>query len=149
MTPLRPTGDLAVVLRVADVLEGARLRTWLFGGWAEELTGLSAPREHAGIDLLYPGRSFDRVDRFLERAAVGEIAAKRESHRRVFILEGAQVELLLVQRDEHGWHTDFPAGRHSWPDDVFAGGGRLPVASEAALSGYRARLAVRSARRAA
>jgi len=57
--------DLPFVLRVVDLLEDARLRVWLFGGWAEELRGLRAPCEHVDVDFLYPGRDFSRVDRFL------------------------------------------------------------------------------------
>ena len=133
-----PRHDLSFVLRVADLLEGARLRTWLCGGWAEELRGLRAPCEHSDIDLLYPGRDFNRVDRFIERAAaVGGEVGKNRPHKRAFELEGVLVELLLVQRDDHGWFTDLPGGRHRWPPDVFSTAGRLPVASEAALTGYR------------
>lgn len=149
MTPLPPRNDLSFVLRVTDLLESARLRTWLFGGWAEELLGLVAPREHADIDLLYPGRDFDRVDRFLARAAVDEWTGKRRPDRRAFELEDVLVELILVQRDGRGWFTAFPAGRHDWPTDVFTAAGRLPVASEAALTGYRAARASRLSDRAA
>ena len=122
--------DLAFVMRVVDMLEDARLRVWLFGGWAEELRGLRAPCEHADVDLLYPGRDFGRVDRFID-------GADERPHKRSFQVEGVPVELLLVQRDEHGWFTDLPRGRHRWPADVFATAGRLPVASAAALEGYR------------
>ena len=44
--------DLSFVMRVVDMLEDARLRVWLFGGWAEELRGLRAPCEHADVDFL-------------------------------------------------------------------------------------------------
>jgi len=102
------------------------------------LRGLRAPCEHSDIDLLYPGRDFNRVDRFIERAAaVGGEVGKNRPHKRAFELEGVLVELLLVQRDDNGWFTDLPGGRHRWPPDVFSTAGRLPVASEAALTGYR------------
>jgi hypothetical protein len=123
--------DLSFVMRVVDLLEDARLRVWLFGGWAEELRGLRAPCEHTDVDFLYPGRDFARVDRFL-----GETDDTRP-HKRTFEVERIQVELLLVQKDERGWYSDLPAGRHSWPADVFATAGRLPVASVTALEGYR------------
>ena len=123
--------DLAFVMRVVDLLEDARLRVWLFGGWAEELRGLRAPCEHTDVDFLYPGRDFARVDRF-----VGSTEDTRP-HKRTFEVEGVQVELLLVQKDERGWYTELPSGRHSWPSDVFATAGRLPVASIAALESYR------------
>jgi len=122
--------ELATVLRVVDVLEAARLRVWLFGGWAEELRGLRPPGEHSDVDLLYPGRDFMRIDRF--SGQTGERA-----HKRSFELEGVPVEVLLVQRDERGWFTELPLGRHDWPADVFATAGRLPVASAGALAGYR------------
>jgi len=124
--------DLAVVLRVVDALEAARLRVWLFGGWAEELRGLRVPCEHTDVDLLYPGRDFARVDRF-----IGDGVADLRPHKRSFELEGIPVELLLVQKDETGWFTELPRGRHRWPADVFATAGRLPVASATALEGYR------------
>jgi hypothetical protein len=123
--------DLHVVMRVVDLLEDARLRVWLFGGWAEELRGLRAPCEHGDIDFLYPGRDFSRVDRF-----VGDSSDPRP-HKRTFEIDGAKVELLLVQKDDLGWFTDLPTGRHNWPADVFATAGRLPVASVAALESYR------------
>ena len=123
--------DLSFVMRVVDLLEDARLRVWLFGGWAEELRGLRAPCEHVDVDFLYPGRDFARVDRFL-----GETTDTRP-HKRTFDVEGIAVELLLVQKDEHGWFTELPRGRHRWPGDVFANAGRLPVASITALESYR------------
>ena len=123
--------DLSFVMRVVDLLEDARLRVWLFGGWAEELRGLRAPCEHVDVDFLYPGRDFARVDRFL-----GETTDTRP-HKRTFEVEGIAVELLLVQKDERGWFTQLPRGRHSWPADVFANAGRLPVASVSALESYR------------
>jgi hypothetical protein len=123
--------DLAFVMRVVDLLEDARLRVWLFGGWAEELRGLRAPCEHVDVDFLYPGRDFSRVDRFL-----GGTDDTRP-HKRTFEVDGVQVELLLVQKDEHGWFTELARGRHRWPADVFANAGRLPVASATALESYR------------
>jgi Aminoglycoside-2''-adenylyltransferase len=134
----RPRNDLSFVLRVVDLLESARLRTWLFGGWAEELAGLAPPREHADIDLLFPGRDFARVDRFLAHADVEERVGKRFPHKRAFELDGVLVELFLVERDERGWFTALPSGRHDWPPDVFTAAGRLPVVSPSALTGYRA-----------
>jgi hypothetical protein len=123
--------DLPFVMRVVDLLEDARLRVWLFGGWAEELRGLRAPCEHVDVDFLYPGRDFSRVDRFL-----GGTDDTRP-HKRTFEVDGVQVELLLVQKDEHGWFTELARGRHRWPADVFANAGRLPVASATALESYR------------
>jgi hypothetical protein len=130
--------DVSAVLRVVDALEAARLRVWLFGGWAEELRGLRAPCEHRDVDLLYPGRDFSRVDAFVERSQAERIPTERPEHERAFVLDGTLIELLLVQRDDEGWYTRSPRGElHRLPADVFATAGRLPVASVAALEGYR------------
>jgi hypothetical protein len=124
--------DIGVVLRVVDTLEAARLRVWLFGGWAEELRGLRVPCEHEDVDLLYPGRDFTRVDKF-----IGDDEIDLRPHKRSLELDGVPVELLLVKKDEQGWYTELPRRRHRWPPDVFANAGRLPVASATALEGYR------------
>ena len=138
--------DLAFVIELADLLAAAGLRTWLAGGWAEELRGLSPPGPHPDVDLLYPAPDFDRVDRFVETAPVEEWSGERRRHRRVFELHGVPVELLLVERDETGWFTALPGGAHRWPHDVFATSGRLRVASVEALTGYREAIAARRAR---
>jgi len=122
--------DLTFVLRVVDLLASHGLRTWVFGGWAEELRGLAPPRPHASIDLLYPAPDFARLDAL----GLDSIAAKRFPHKRAFAVDRVMVEVVLVQRDATGWHT----GGHRWPPNVFVSGGRLPVASAEALVGYRA-----------
>ena len=124
--------DLDFVLRAADLLWSHRVRTWIFGGWGEELRGLTPQREHADLDLLYPARDWSRVDALdLDWART-----KRVAWQRAFVLEGIRVELYRADRDERGWFTEFADGRHDWPDDVFAANGRLPVASRDALADY-------------
>lgn len=132
--------DLAFVRWVISLLDRNGIDAWLFGGWAEELLGLSAPRPHTDVDLLHPAQSFATVDAFLRREpSVAEVAAKRFAHKRAFELGGVMVELFLVQRDTAGRYTDiWGSARHDWPDDVLdvrAAG--LRVASRAALEGYR------------
>ena len=138
--------DLGFVLELADRLEAAGLRTWLCGGWAEELRGLAPPRPHADVDLLYPAPDFERVDRFLEDAPVEERPGERQRHKRAFELDGVLVELLLVVRDDTGWLTPLPGAPHRWPHDVFATSGSLRVASVDAVTGYREAIAARRAR---
>jgi hypothetical protein len=122
--------DLTFVLRVVDLLASHGLRTWVCGGWGEELRGLRAPRAHGDVDLLYPAPDFARLDAL----DLDWIAAKRFAHKRAFVLDGTMIEVVLVARDERGWYT----GAFRWPPNVFASGGRLPVASAAALAAYRA-----------
>jgi len=137
--------DLGLVLGAVDLLGSYGARTWVFGGWAEELRGLAPPREHRDIDLLYPAPRFERLDAL----DLSWIEAKRLPHKRAFTLDGAAVELFLVQRDAEGWFTEFARVRHDWPPNVFAASGRLPVASAAALTSFRAAYGSFGVRRAA
>ena len=125
--------DLDFVLRAVDLLWSHRVRTWIFGGWGEELRGLTPQREHVDLDLLYPARDWSRVDALdLEWAGPRHLPWKR-----AFTVEGTLVELFRADRDERGWFTELQRRRHDWPADVFAANGRLPVASRDALAGYR------------
>lgn len=82
---------------VVTTLKKAGIDTIVFGGWAEELTGLNDPRPHGDVDLLYPAPDFSRVDAFLRNADVQEIILKHFFHKRAFMYHGVMVELILVQ----------------------------------------------------
>ncbi len=125
--------DLDFVLRASDLLWSRGLRTWVFGGWGEELRGLTPPCEHADLDLLYPAPGWSRVDAL----QLDWVAEKHLPWKRAFMLEGITVELFLVERDERGWFTQLKRRRHQWPDNVFSTNGRIAVASTAALAAYR------------
>jgi hypothetical protein len=125
--------DLSFVERAVSLLASKGVDTWVFGGWGEELRGLIKPREHADLDLLYPAEEWSIVDNLF----LDWIEGKRFDWKRAFRLEEITVELFLVQYDARGWFTQLERRRHNWPANVFAGTGRTPVASTAALAGYR------------
>ena len=125
--------DRAFVADVVDLLDGYGVPTWIFGGWGEELRGLIHPREHADLDLLYPGETWEHVDRL----PLAWLPGKRFPWKRAFVLDGTTVELFLVQRDERGWHTNLARRRHDWPDDVLIVDGPLRIAGPVALAGFR------------
>lgn len=121
------TPDL--VISVLARLEQNGIPCLLFGGWAEEALGLATPRQHRDIDLLLPAQSFSTLDRFLSAkpAAFPEIPLKRFAHKRAFLVEGAMVEVILVQETEQGAVTNF------WGDTLFTW--KLPLKEECHLSG--------------
>jgi hypothetical protein len=125
--------DLAFVDRAVSLLASKGVDAWVFAGWGEELRGLIKPRAHADLDLLHPAESWSVVDGLY----LDWIEGKRFPWKRAFRLEDIQVELFLVQYDSEGWHTQLARRRHDWPVNVFSDTGRLPVASTAALAGYR------------
>jgi len=125
--------DVAFVERAVSLLASKGVDTWVFGGWGEELRGLIKPRGHVDVDLLYPAEDWTIVDGLY----LDWIDGKRFPWKRAFRLEEIQVELFLVQYDAAGWYTQLERRRHNWPANVFSGTGRVPVASTAALAGYR------------
>ena len=125
--------DLHFVERAVLLLASKGVDAWVFGGWGEELRGLIKPREHVDLDLLYPAEDWSSVDSLY----LDWIDGKRFDWKRAFLLEGVAVELFLVRYDESGWYTQLERRRHNWPTNVFADTGRIPVASTAALAGYR------------
>ena len=130
------SNDLSFVMRVVDLLSAGGFKTWLFGGWAEELRGLCAPRDHRDVDLLFPAPDFRRLDAFVLASRLDPVGDDR-AYARAFAFDDVTVELLLVSRDAVGWYTDFRGGRHRWPLNVFGRSAWPPVASTEAILSYR------------
>ena len=138
--------SLELLAEVVQTLANAEVKTWLFGGWAEELSGLCPPRAHRDIDLLYPAQSFERLDEFLRtQSEAQEVQAKRFPHKRAFEWTGVLVEVFLVRSDTDVLVTNF-FGTYSfeWPQDTLSHtatlpNGEWPCASPATLRLYRAR----------
>jgi len=133
--------DLAFVREMMARLEDGGVRTWLFGGWAEEVLGLAGPRAHHDVDLLYPACDFTNADALIACSDdLAEIGQKRFAHKRAFLCDGIMTELLLVRRADGKLITMFRGTTsHIWPADALdqqVGGVR--VASAAAVLGYRA-----------
>jgi hypothetical protein len=121
---------------VVDQLVGAGFNVAVFGGWAEELLGLSAPRAHEDIDLLIVNPNLGDLDAFVSSKA--EVLAKRLSHKRAYITFGVLVELFLVMHDDGLWTTEFwDMTKHRWPEMAWEQRSGLPVAPATVLASYR------------
>lgn len=132
--------ELGYLRRVLALLGSGGVRCWVFGGWAEELRALCPARAHNDVDLLYVAEDFTVAERLIGAHQLEEIKAKRFAHKRAFVLDDVMVELFFVEQDETGLFTNFwGRSRHDWPADVLSSASGLPVASVAALTGYRAR----------
>lgn len=130
---------------VMDRFAQAQIATWLFGGWAEELWHLSPPRPHRDIDLLYPAKNFQQLDRWL-RATGDElipIEAQRFSHKRALFYQQIMIEIVLLEPQTEAYVTNFFNGTYHliWPGDALTSlplqGGQIAVASQQALQLYR------------
>ncbi|HEY4348815.1 MAG TPA: hypothetical protein VGM80_14620 [Gaiellaceae bacterium] len=121
-------------------LEDEGLRTWIFGGWAEELRGLRNPGPHSDIDLLYPAGSFDLLDAVLVSAPeLEQITEKRFSHKRAFVAAGTMVEVFLLRPCGNRHVTHFWGQLAlEWPEHALGELDGARVASVSALGFYRA-----------
>lgn len=133
--------DLAFVRQTMQLLEDAGIRTWLFGGWAEEVLGLIPPRRHHDLDLLYPAGDFAVVDALLAAGGeMAEIPAKRLPHKRAFLRLSIMTELILVRPAPGPSYTTVFQDqlRYTWPSDLLdAETSGLRVASADAVQRYR------------
>jgi hypothetical protein len=95
---------------------------WVFGGWAEELQGMSSPRTHIDIDLLLRAPDFDQLDLFFKaKPEICEIKAKRFPHKRAVIWNGVMVEFMLVQQEYSSYYTNlFDITTYRWGCDTFS-----------------------------
>lgn len=136
---------LPFVLTILKNFDIARLPVWLFGGWAEEVWGISAPRTHYDIDLLYVADTFDTLDQYIDHTStMTEIRAKRFSHKRAVLYQGVMIEFILVEPQIEGYHSQFFTNLYelAWPRDTLdyqlpIQEKVVPIASKAALETYR------------
>jgi hypothetical protein len=105
----RSANDCPLLGGVMALLASAGAPCLLFGGWAEDLLGLSPSRAHRDIDLLLPAASFATVDRLTAQRSteIAEVRAKRFAHKRAFLYRGFLVEIILVEQDGQGPVTRF------------------------------------------
>lgn len=124
---------------VVTLLEDNNIKTWIFGGWAEELSGISEAKEHKDIDLLYPGKNFNVVDAFISKnKQIEEIKEKRFYHKRAFLYKGIMAELFLVMGKKGHLYTNFWGTIYNWPRDLLDSSiDNFRVASKSALIDYR------------
>lgn len=130
--------DLLLVKRVIADLVTADLRPLVFGGWGEELLGLSAPRVHKDIDVVLLDPQMSVLDSFV--AGRDEVLDGHLSHKRVYRQNGVKIELFIAQWNGECLETVFwDRLRWCWPADMHADTvGGLPVASAAAFASFRA-----------
>jgi hypothetical protein len=77
----------------------------VFGGWAEELLEIVAPRPHRDVDILVVNPDLDLLDAFV--ASRNEVVAKHYPHKRAYVERGVVVELFLVRHRDGRWTTNF------------------------------------------
>jgi hypothetical protein len=128
--------SLRLLRSIVASLEQAGFGVFVFGGWAEELHGLTPTRDHRDIDLLLLDPDEPALAAFLDTRE--EILEKRSTHKRAFELDGVLVELFIA-RSENGEPVTYFWNhlRWVWPADIGVSIVGLPVTSSASLALYR------------
>jgi hypothetical protein len=123
------------LLTILRRLEDAGIRTWVAGGWAQELQKLIEPRAHKDIDLFHPAEDFAEVDAFLASAPdLEEIGELHFPHKRGFNFQGVTVEVLLLQPRGDAYITDYWNRLCvTWPRDTLSEHDGLRVVSAQAV----------------
>lgn len=96
------------------MLKKAGIEVWVFGGWAEELQGIIAPRVHKDIDLLYVGDDFSKVNTFIREDNLNIV--KNFPHKRAFMYNEIMIEVFLVTNETTNFFSLYV---HDWPSDTF------------------------------
>jgi hypothetical protein len=142
---MEPINTLDFVCNSLSRLEKTGIQVWLFGGWAEELWQICAPRAHRDIDLLYPASDFHALDDWIGLADdLEEIRGKRFSHKRAVLYRTVPIEFFLLESQQNNHVTNFFDGRarFTWPAGTLAAqylptGDLIRLASPQALQVYR------------
>ena len=130
------SNDVALLRETVASLAASEFQLAVFGGWAEELHGLSGPRPHHDIDLIVLDADLADLDQFVRER--GELVIKRQTHKRAFTSAGVLIELFIVDTSAGRPTTNFwDSCLYDWPDIGPVEVDGLPVATVAALSAYR------------
>ncbi len=130
--------DLTFLTTIVNRLKQAGIHILIFGGWAEEMGGAIASREHRDVDLLYVGTDFFLVDQFIkDNADLQELAEKHFPHKRAFFCNGVLIEITLVEQRGNLFVTNFwNTYEFVWPELVL-GNLELPAVTPAVVDYYR------------
>ena len=87
------------VVEVISIFLKHQVLLHVFGGWAEELTGIRPCSAHKDVDFICVDEGTRKIDSILSEISVfAEIEQKRFSHKRAFMYKGIMIEIFLARR---------------------------------------------------
>jgi hypothetical protein len=126
--------QLTALARVAELLDGAGIPYWLFGGWAVDFYVGSITRPHDDLDLAVWLDDVPRIADLLERDNWRHAPEPDEDGGTGYERNGVRLELTYLVRGEDGRvFTPLREGDAPWSDEALANDVRE-------LHGIRARL---------
>jgi hypothetical protein len=126
--------QLAAVARIHELVEGAGIEYWLFGGWAVDFHAGSVTRAHVDVDVAVWAHDLDRIRQLLEADGWRHAPEEGEDGHTGYERSGVRLELAFLARAEDGQvYTPLRDGRGAWPGGAFEN-------DVAELRGVRARV---------
>jgi hypothetical protein len=125
--------QLSALARVHDLLEGAGIEYWLFGGWAVDFYAGSVTRAHDDVDIAVWLEDLPRIAELLEADGWRHAPEEGEDGGTGYEREGVRLELTYLVRDGDEVFTPLREGRGTWSPGAFG-------SDERELDGVRARL---------
>jgi Aminoglycoside-2''-adenylyltransferase len=116
------TRQLNALGEVADVLEGARIAYWLFGGWAVDFHAGSVTRAHDDIDIAVWLEDVPMIAQLLEANSWQHVPSEDDNGGTGFERGGVRLELTYLVPDRDGRvFIPLRAGPVPWSRDLFGG----------------------------
>lgn len=112
--------QLAVLSRLADLLQNDGLDYWLFGGWAVDFHAGAVTRIHGDIDLAVWLDDRERVATLLASDLWAHVPQAGEDGYTCYERGAIRLEVAFLARDENQRiYTPLQDGRAEWPVDAF------------------------------
>jgi hypothetical protein len=115
------TRQLGALASVDELLEGAGIPYWLFGGWAVDFYEGSITRVHDDIDIAVWLEDLPRISRLLEGDGWQHAPSDDEDGGTGYELGAVRLELTYLVRDSNGGvFIPMRHGRIPWAEENFA-----------------------------
>jgi hypothetical protein len=113
--------QLSALARVSNLLEGAGIAYWLFGGWAVDFYAGSVTRAHDDLDLAVWLADIPRIAELLQDDGWRHAPFDDEDGGTGYERGAVRLELTYLVRDGDGRiFTPLRAGRAAWSEEALA-----------------------------
>ncbi|MFN2489488.1 MAG: nucleotidyltransferase domain-containing protein [Actinomycetota bacterium] len=115
------SAQLYALARVHDLLEGAEIAYWLFGGWAVDFHAGSVTRAHDDVDILVWLEDLPRISQLLEADGWRHASSEDDDGGTGYERGTVRLELTYLVRDSEGRiFTPLRHGRAPWSEETLA-----------------------------
>ena len=113
--------QLHALSRVHELLDGAGIDLWLFGGWAVDFYAGFITRAHDDVDIAVWLKDLPTISQILEADGWRHVPSEDDDGGTGFEDGNVRLELTYLVRDGDGHiFTPLRLGRASWSEDAFA-----------------------------